>query len=65
MPDAQQINLLTPTCGEGKHRIYCRAPSKEKRKMVKNPPVNVGDVRDTESIPGSRRSPGGGHGNLF
>ena len=33
--------------------------------MVKNPPVNVGDVRDTDSIPGSGKSPGGGHGNLF
>ena len=33
--------------------------------MVKNPPVNVGDTRDTGSIPGSERSPGGGHGNSF
>ena len=31
--------------------------------VVKNPPVNAGDVRDAHSIPGSRRSPGGGHGN--
>ena len=31
--------------------------------MVKNPPANVGDVRDLGSIPGSGRSPGGGHGN--
>ena len=31
--------------------------------MVKNPPVNAGDVRDTSSIPGSGRSLGGGHGN--
>ena len=31
--------------------------------MVKNPPANAGDVRDTESIPGSGRSPGGGYGN--
>ena len=28
-----------------------------------NLPVNAGDVRDTGSIPGSVRSPGGGHGN--
>ena len=27
------------------------------------PPANARDVRDTGSIPGSRRSPGGGHGN--
>ena len=31
--------------------------------MVKNPPANTGDVRDTGSIPGWGRSPGGGHGN--
>ena len=31
--------------------------------MVKNPPVNGGDVRDAGSIPGSGRSPGGGYDN--
>ena len=31
--------------------------------MVKNPPDNAGDVRYKDSIPGSGRSPGGGHGN--
>ena len=31
--------------------------------MVKNPPANAGDLKDASSIPGSRRSPGGGHGN--
>ena len=31
--------------------------------VVKNPPVNARDVRDSGSIPGSGRSPGGGHGN--
>ena len=33
---------------------------------VKNLPANAGDIRDVEntgSIPGSERSPGGGHGN--
>ena len=30
--------------------------------MVKNPPANVGDVRDTGHIAGLGRSPGGGHG---
>ena len=30
---------------------------------VKNPPGNTGDTRDMGSIPGSGRSPGGGHGN--
>ena len=31
--------------------------------MIKNSPANAGDVRDVGSIPGSGRSPGGGHGN--
>ena len=31
--------------------------------MVKNPPANAGDIRDTVSIPGSGRSPGEGNGN--
>ena len=30
---------------------------------VKNLPANSGDIRDVGSIPGSGRSPGGGHGN--
>ena len=30
--------------------------------MVKNPPANAGDVRDTGSIPESGKSPGRGHG---
>ena len=31
--------------------------------MVKNPPASARDIRDKASIPGLRRSPGGGHGN--
>ena len=30
---------------------------------VKNPPANVGDMGDSGFVPGSGRSPGGGHGN--
>ena len=31
--------------------------------MIKNPLAGAGDIRDKSSIPGSGRSPGGGHGN--
>ena len=31
--------------------------------MVKNLPANAGDLRDVDLIPGSGRSPEGGHGN--
>ena len=30
--------------------------------MIKNPRANAGDIRNVGSIPGSGRSPGGGHG---
>ena len=33
--------------------------------MVNNPPANAEDIRDSSSIPGSERSPAGGHGNTF
>ena len=31
--------------------------------VVKNPPANVGDMRDSGSVPGLGRSPGEGHGS--
>ena len=31
--------------------------------VVKDPAANAGDARDVGSIPGPRRSPGGGNGN--
>ena len=31
--------------------------------MIKNMPAKAGDVKDAGSIPGWRRSPGGGNGN--
>ena len=31
--------------------------------VVKNSPVSAGVLSDSGSIPGSERSPGGGHGN--
>ena len=32
--------------------------------VIKDPPANVGDIRDVGSIPGLGRTPGGGrHGN--
>ena len=31
--------------------------------MVRNPPTNIGDIREVVSIPGLGRFSGGGHGN--
>ena len=33
--------------------------------VVKSPPANAGDIRDVGFIPGSGRSPGGGHVKPF
>ena len=33
--------------------------------MLKNPPANAGDVRDSGLIPGLGRYPGGGYGNTL
>ena len=51
-------------------RNYCKEISKEVKafivfpgdSMIENPPASAGDPG---SIPGSRRSPGGEHGNLL
>ena len=33
--------------------------------VVKDPPANAGDIRDSSLIPGLGRDPGGRHGNLL
>ena len=33
--------------------------------VVKNPPANAGDIRDSGLISGLGRSPGAGHGNTL
>ena len=38
-------------------------PASQVALVVKNPPADAGDLRDLGSIPGSGRSPEGGHGN--
>ena len=45
--------------------IYRDRQASQVALAVKNPPANAGDIRDAGSIPGSRRSPGGGHDNLL
>ena len=32
---------------------------------VKNPAAKAGEIRDMDSVPGSGRPPGAGHGNLL
>ena len=49
---------------EMKHFVLWKAASQVVL-VVKNPPVNAGDMRDVYLITGSGRSPGGGHDNLL
>ena len=44
------------------HHIWM-TPASQVALVVKNLPANSGDIRDSGLIPGSGRSPGGGHGN--
>ena len=52
---------------KARHLKYFNRQTGEKASQVvlevKNPPANTEDARDKHSIPGSGRSPGGGHGN--
>ena len=43
--------------------ISCTYGASQVALVVKNLPVNAGDIRHAGSIPGSGRSPEGGHGN--
>ena len=45
--------------------IYFGRNASQVALVIKNSPASAGDVRDMDSIPGSGRSPGGGHGNPF
>ena len=45
--------------------VYTYLGASQVALVVKNPPANAGDIRDTGSIPGLGRSPGGGHGSTL
>ena len=45
------------------YTFFTTSPSIQEALVIKNPPVNVGDLKGTGLIPGSGRSPGEGHGN--
>ena len=43
--------------------LYLNSGASQVVLVVKNMPDNAGDLRGVDSIPGSGKSPGGGHGN--
>ena len=62
---ASQQLVSTSVSFEGGGNFYQSCWASRVALAVKNPPANVGDVRDTGWIPGSGRSPGKGNGNLL
>ena len=59
---------MTLSLSEPQHRFYLARDhhttcAPQVALVVTNTPANAGDLRDAVSIPGSGRSPGGGHGN--
>ena len=43
--------------------MYAPVRASQEALVVKNPPASAEDLRDTGSVPGSGRPPGGGHSN--
>ena len=66
VPVAYEDPLLVEKADTGKSSFLSYWTTGLRRwHMVKNLPANAGDTRDTGSIPGSGRSPGGGNGSPF
>ena len=57
-----EIQVFIP-CFPGFDNTHTQNGASQVVLVVKNTPANTGDVKDLGSIPGSGRSPGGGHGN--
>ena len=57
----QGLQYTRPPCPSASPKFPGGACGEEKK--TKNPPVNIGDIRDVGSIPGLERFPRGGHGN--
>ena len=64
----RSVNLVLNFASNVKHHIFTAACMVAWASLgalvVKDPPAKAGDIRDVGSNPESRRSPGGGHGNL-
>ena len=61
MTPKSQLLRRAMNCCQTEIKIY--VSNNQVALVVKDLPVNAGDVRDVSSIPGSGRFPGGAHGN--
>ena len=62
-PRIEPMPPVSPALHVVLYRLSPDDASGKKKKKKKNLPVNAGGIRDVGSIPGSGRSPGGGHGH--
>ena len=53
--------MINKKCKIAFKKKYCQAWPSQVALVVRNPPANAGDMGDVGLIPGSGRSPGGGH----
>jgi len=60
LPNPRLLHYISCIIGEF---FTAEPPGKQGGSVVKNPPDNAGIAGDMDLIPGSGRSPGGGHGN--
>ena len=60
-PDGSRLETLAPAGGVS--QVALMVKTKKNKTKQKTSSASEGDVRDTGSIPGSGRSPGGRHGN--
>ena len=57
------IHIQINTCENIYRDVYICRQAFQAALVIKDPPVNAGDIRDVDLIPGLERSPGGGYGN--
>ena len=62
---AKSRSWLQPFSAQNSTRLRDHLGASQAALVIKNLPANAGDAGNTGSIPGSGRSPGGGHGNLL
>ena len=62
-PWKQQLWIAVSESKRQLHGTYWAEGASQVSRVVKNPPADAKDVRDAGQFLGSRRFPGGGHGN--
>ena len=62
-PQSGTKNPHTLQCSQDKNKTTFKKTMAVMAVVVKNLPAHAGNISDMDLIPGSRKYPGGGHGN--